>query len=414
MSSIVPRIPSKYNVLLLFCAQGAKFLALAISLILLPTFDTSTWGQYIFIQSLSIWLSLIIEYGFNIANVGRIARVSKDELSFECRLALAESFAGRSIIFLVLLIAIVAFTPVIELKMQISLNTLLFVLMAAAGIGTMPTWFFQFTDRIYVIALAEVASAILSIACLFLLAHQTINILNWSAATAMIAIVISLIVNFIAIKEVTWHTVPLRHSFCILKKSFTYFVYNSSVGIYNAGTTVLVGSLYGISLSGAYGVADRITRLINSIISPIIKVYFPKFTLLYISNKRLYYMQLSNVLLISIICFYFISLLLFLFFPLLVRNFNIATTELIEMGQVLSVAIFFVNMSTIISFFWILPTKRSIHFNYITLSAAFINTCGILILKYFDIDNIAYSVLTSEIFVLLALILLLHKGRKEK
>lgn len=408
----------KVNILTLSLAQGVKLAFLLFSIFISTRISNTAWGEYTIAQSFFLWIGLIIEYGFNLYGVNKLSITSyrKEDIPTYNRMS-SEIYSGRIIIgFLVAVIVISIYLSGV-IQNIISPIFLIVSYIGAFAYNLLPTWHFQFRGKIFIVALIDIVVYTISALSFLLVLFLHASILLSSIIQSIMCIVAGFFGWLLISGEIGRPSFSIFVGFIGIKNSFSLFIYNSSIGIYTAGSNILIGLLFGVGESGIFSSAERIIRIINSVLSPFIKTYFPKMSYLFANDKLKYNSYFTRIIVISIVSLSVLALTSYFlsdFVSGLIYNYN--SKKIAKVIRILSFTIVLVNLSSILSFFWILPAGLSRNFNVITIISAALNTILMFLAANYKVFGYAWSIVVTELFVFLSLTVILYlssKGEKK-
>lgn len=408
------KIGPKQNILVLMLSQTSKLFVLIFSLFISTIISRESWGVYAISQSLVIWIGLLLEYGFNISGVFCMSRCNESSkitaLDF-----ISKSTSGRFICFFIIISTLLLTFYFFPTSYIVPFEIVLISLLHSFSYALIPVWYFQSTDRIYLVAFVDIIISASSLFSLYLIAYKDISLSISLMFQSISCLSLCILTFIIAIKEIGKPSLSLTLGLSALKEDFSYFLNNSSISLFTSGATILIGGLFGVSQAGYYASAERIIKILNSISAPFIKVNFPKYSSLYSLNRRLHKRKLDKLLIYILGVFILVNSALFLSanwiaYVMYKDNWqNIA-----NILKILSFTLIFVNLSSIISFFWIIPSQKMKEFNMITISAGFLNLILLFFFWRFYPSKYPWSIVIVEFILCLWLIYLrYHPINKE-
>lgn len=308
-------------------ASGIGLYAIQISNIIIPVITlpwltlklgVSQFGEFSLILVIVSYLSLAIDYGFNLSGVRDIAHTDKQERS--------------NIFFNILLIRILIFLLVSLLFLTIATSELsdiaseykyLIILFSINSVINI-TWFFQGIDLLFIASTTILITRAISIPLLFIFVQTSQDI----DTAILIQFIPSIVSSVILLYLVNYKNLLLRPSvtFKSLQGTFSsglgFFLTTSLSSAYVYSYILILGLTLGSVYVGAFTVADKVIKAFQALISPLSMLYYKKIAsniaFKEISTKeninRLLINNLTIGLIISLTIFIFSKSIITLFF----------------------------------------------------------------------------------------------------
>ena len=266
------KIIAKNYVALLFI-QGANFiLPLIIFPYLVRTLDSEKYGLVMVAQSVALFLTIIVDFGFNISATREVANLKndKEKLSQFYWNVLSIKFVLIIITFLLLLVLIFCVDKFSEDPL-----VYLFSFGLVLGQAIFPTWFFQGIEKMQVITIVNVAAKLFFTISLFFVVlspadYEYVPIFNG------LGFVISGLFGFIfSLQYVNFVFPKLSQVKGIIENSFSLFFSNFAVSLYTSSNTLILGFFAGDSIAGVYASMEKLILAIKSMYSPLYQAIFP-------------------------------------------------------------------------------------------------------------------------------------------
>lgn len=261
------------NAAVLYAAQIAGYIAPLITLPLLArALGTEEYGRVAFVQSFALWMSLIIEYGFNLSATRDVAKRRGDK---EALAHLAASVLGaKGVLALVtLILASTALGLIPALREQPVYLVGAWLLSVANGMT--PFWYFQGTERLTRAVAINVACRFLGVMGLFVGVRSPSDgwkVLFIYAATAFLAHGINYGMLY---REVEFRIPGAGDIVQGLRGGLGMFVMQLPESILSVANTFVLGLLAGPVVVAHYSGADRLIRPVLSLLWPLTAALFP-------------------------------------------------------------------------------------------------------------------------------------------
>lgn len=404
------RIIAKNYVALLFI-QGANFiLPLIIFPYLVRTLGSEKYGLVMVAQSVALFLTIIVDFGFNISATREVANLKndKEKLSqfywnvFSVKLALI------IITFLLLLGLIICVD-----KFSADPLVYLFSFGLVLGQAIFPTWFFQGIEKMQVITIVNVAAKLFFTISLFFVVlspadYEYVPIFNG------LGFLISGLFGFVFSLQYVKFVFPKRSQVKeIIENSSSLFFSNFAVSLYTSSNTLILGFFAGDSIAGVYASMEKLILAIKSMYAPLYQAIFPNLSTKpydeirsYIDKMRIPIGFLGLV--ISIIIFFGAKQILMLAFDdALIVGYS-SVFQILGFISILSS----LNMLYVTLYF---PSIKKYKIRMkILISGGFLNLIiALSLVKFYTIYGVAISAVTTELFILLLAVYFYYKKIKK-
>lgn len=375
-------------------------------------FGLETWGTLAFIGGFTLYLNLLIEYGFGLFGTREVARHQGDPA------AVGEVFAsvlGAKLLLsgVALLVAMVVWRLVPAYRAH---SLLYWLMVASTVVAAMNlTWFFQGIERIKVVSYLDAALRLVAMGAMFALVRGPED--AWKlAATFLVVPVVCVGYSFVWVyRRYPARKPSLASSLGALKAGWALFQYRCTTSFYTMGSPFLLGLLSTPQVVGTYAVADKIYRALLGLLWPVHSLLFPRMSSLVQASHA----QAARFACRCLVAFGLLGLALGLFLyaaaPHLIRLLMgeaylgaVPTLRLLAMLPVL------IAVSTVLGSQWMLSMGMERASNAITLSASALNVTLVLYLvPHFAEVGLAWAMVGTEVFVTLLTYACLRRGRQD-
>jgi PST family polysaccharide transporter len=404
------KIIAKNYVALLFI-QGANFiLPLIIFPYLVRTLGSEKYGLVMVAQSVALFLTIIVDFGFNISATREVANLKndKEKLSqfywnvFSIKLVLI-------IITFLLLLGLIIYVD----KFSVDPLIYLFSFGLVLGQAIFPTWFFQGIEKMQVITIVNVAAKLFFTISLFFVVlspsdYQYVPIFNG------LGFVISGLFGFVfSLQYVKFIFPKLSQVKEIIENSSSLFFSNFAVSLYTSSNTLILGFFAGDSMAGVYASMEKLILAIKSLYSPFYQAIFPNLSTKPYDEIRSYIDKMRIPigflgLIISIIIFFGAKQILMLAFDdALIVGYS-AVFQILGLISMLSS----LNMLYVTLYY---PSIKKYKIRMkILISGGFLNLIiALSLVKFYTIYGVAISAVTTELFILLLAVYFYYKKIKK-
>ncbi len=264
----------KNNYLALLLIQGANFVLPLITLpYLVRTLGLEKYGLVMIAQSIALFLTIIVDFGFNISATRVVAYLKDDKEKL--------SQFYFNVVFIKVILIIFTFLMLLGMtifigRFSVEAPVYLYSFGIVIGNAIFPTWFFQGIEKMRMITIINVSAKLLFTISIFFVIlspndYQYVPILNG------LSFIITGIIGFlISLKYVNIVFPKLKELKDIIKSSFSLFVSNFAVSLYTSTNTLILGLFAGDSIAGAYASMEKLVLATKSAYIPLYQSLFPR------------------------------------------------------------------------------------------------------------------------------------------
>lgn len=242
---------------------------------LLRVIGLELYGVIVFAQTIINYVSLVINFGFNMSGARNVAVYKDDKIrlssivssTYLCKLILW-------VICLVVYLSVISIVPFFEdhywvyaLSFLLTFNELL-----------LPIWFFQGIEKMKYITIVNLSARLLFVVTIFLFVYDREDYLIVPLLNGIGAMLAGCLSLYIVLKKerIKLTVIPIRELIFAYKESFPLFVSGLSTQIYVNVNKLVVGSFLGMSEVSIYDMADKVLNLMKLPISMMTQAVFPK------------------------------------------------------------------------------------------------------------------------------------------
>ena len=400
------------NYLSLFVLQIANYL---LPLLVLPflvrILGTEKFGLVMFAQALILFLTIFVDFGFNLSGTREIsiARDNKDKLS--------EIFSA--IMFIKICLIIVAFTIlfiVVNVFTRFRIDSEIYYLTFGIVIGQalFPVWFFQGIEKMKFITLINITAKLIFTLLVFVFIRQQSDYIFVPVYNSLGFIVSGIIgflfcFRYVKVKIPSFYTIKR-----LLKESSILYVSNFATSLYTASNVFILGIFAGNSIAGIYASMEKLILAIKNIYSPFYQALYPwlskqKDNVKIRTIKKIKPLILLLSVLITIVILLFgNTLLLVIYDNKLITNYAI-------IFKLLSLISIFSALNMLYNTLYFPSIKKyKIRMNILISGGVFNLFISLILVYYFGIYGTAFSVVSTELFLLILGIYFFNKTVKIK
>lgn len=266
--------PLVRNALSLYGAQLAGYVVPLVTIpYLARVLGPSEFGIVVFTQSFTLWMSLLVDYGFNLSATRDVARLRSDPAGLATLVSgVMGAKALLGAISLLVGIGAMAFIPVFSSHPKHILFGTLFML--AQGVS--PLWYHQGRERMSGPVLTDTAGRLLPALSVFALVTAPEQGWRVLAAQALGSVAVNIVLIAWVYRSVSWQRPCWANTVQAFKKGWLLFVAQGSISLYTTASSFILGLFAAPNAVGWYGGADRIARAVFGLLGPASRALYPR------------------------------------------------------------------------------------------------------------------------------------------
>ena len=388
-------------------------LPLSLLSILTDVLKADQYGVYVYTLSCAAWMSIFVEYGFNISATRRIAE--SDEVVNQ-RSTVVQTQAAKlilSVISSIFLVWALYASSVYETNSLWAFAAwILGVLM-----GLMPNYYYQGRSQLKAVAITEVTAGIFIVAFTTLLIRDSSKF--WCLGIILLVARLSAwyylqrkMMNDLGIRYGEF--LSLTNGMISLRDGWRIFLVQAAASIYTSFNVVLLGVTSDSNAVAAYGSSERLVRAGLSFIAQATNAIFPHFNRMKIENPE----KLKNARVFTLIAFVFGS---FIAAGIIHAVAPYASTYLFggkfpqidRTLQWMAYVVPAIAISNVLAFHYLVVDRKENLLNAVVFSAVPLSlTAGYFLSKHYGALGMAAAWVAVEWYVSCALIIILTFGFK--
>ena len=261
------------NYLSLLVLQAANYL---LPLLILPflvrVLGTDKFGLVMFAQSLAVFLTVFVDFGFNLSGTREIslARDDKNKLS--------EIF--NAIMIVKLLLIVVAFgilCIIVNVFTRFSIDKNVYLLSFGIVIGQalFPVWFFQGIEKMKFVTIVNISAKLIFTLLVFILIRSESDYIYVPVYNSLGFIIAGLLGFILCFKYVNL-TLP-RYSLVkrLVYESSSLFVSNFATTLYTSSNVFILGLFTGNTIVGVYSSMEKLILAVKNVYAPLYQAMYP-------------------------------------------------------------------------------------------------------------------------------------------
>ncbi len=240
------------------------------------------WGRLAVAQSFGLYLTTVLEYGFNLSATREIAAAGE---RYQIAAIAGRVIAAQALLYLVCALLAALILPRFAIFHEDSfliLSTLIWVI--PQGISLQ--WLFQGLDRLPLLALATLTARLLGLAGLFAFVRTSQDLALAQLVQAIPALLLIGGAATILLSETGLQLPKPAAIWTTLRSSFLLFVYRAGVNVHAAAMAFLLGCVAAPEVVGYYAAAERVAKAALSFLDPLTLTLFPRLSSLSSGPKR--------------------------------------------------------------------------------------------------------------------------------
>lgn len=249
-----------------------QFLPLAIVPYLTRKLSLELYGVYAYMVLCIGFISVIIDYGFNIYGVKKI--VSARDSIKRMKVIFSGVFSAK-ILILSVSIAFYYLLIILNGSFKNFFPLMFWGWIAILGIALQNFWFFSGLEKNHIFVISVLVSKIIFLILVFCFVNDDKDFFALILFYGVSQVLVFFISHFFIIKKIGGCFFSWRIGVFYLKKSYPFFLSRLAVTLYTTGAGVYLGFFSSANNVALYSVADQIYRGIQSLISPISQVMYP-------------------------------------------------------------------------------------------------------------------------------------------
>lgn len=400
------------NFLSLSVLQGANFLLPLISMpYLIKVLGIDNFGLLSFATAVTVYFNLIVDYGFNLSATRKIS------INRNNKLKLIEIFSSVMIIKIYLLL--ISFLILLFLVFIIDIfkqDKLLYLLSFGSVVGQMlfPIWFFQGIEKMkYITNLDIIAKSIFTLSIFIVVQNKTD--IYWVPILSALSFIVIGIYSLFFIKKEFSITIRFQSLLTLkfyFKEGWHIFLSQLGINLYRYTNVIILGFVSNNTYVGYYSIAEKLLGALQSLQYPIGQALFPFISKKFkkINKKDSIKLLFNNALIVSV--FFILIIFITLYFSeniiqLITSsiNYNILITLYILLPVIL-----IGGMNYYFGILGLINLGLGNKLSKSVLLTGFLNLIlSIILSTYYYNIGAAISLLISESFLLMMLVLFLFK-----
>lgn len=358
-----------------------------------------TWGVVVFIQGIGMYLLIVVDYSFEMSATREIARRQEEPSRLG---ALVAGVMGARVLLAAGCIVAIGAAQLASPRLQ-DLGWLLwlgvFWFIAAAF---RPFWFFLGLERVRAVLAVEVAGKVTAVVAVIWLVNSPADAWLVFALQGAASVVSGTVATVMVYRIVPFMAPTVGDSIRQLREGLGLFVFRMSTSIYNLSNVVILGFVAPAVVVGYYAGAERISRVLTTMMIPAVQSMFPRSSHL-AKNDAEAAARVARIATVTLFTLASIgAVVLFFASPLLIRVLlGPAYSETIPVLRVLLLLLPILGISIPLGMQWMIPLGLEGILTRITVAGGLFHVplATFLGMQYQHV-GIAWALVTTESLIL--------------
>jgi PST family polysaccharide transporter len=262
------------NFLSLSVLRGLNYILPLITLpYLVRVLGTEKYGLIAFAQAFIGYFMILTDYGFNLSATREIS------INREDKQKVSEIFS--SVLTIKFFLCILSFLILVSLSFipKFKKDWLVYIFTFGMVLGNIlfPVWFFQGIEKMRYITILNIVAKSIFTVCIFIFIKKMSDFLYVPLINSLgylVAGVLSLRIVFknFAVKFVIPSFENIKHQ---LKEGWHIFISTIAISLYTISNTFILGLFTNNTIVGYYAAAEKIVKVIQSMLTPIFQTVYP-------------------------------------------------------------------------------------------------------------------------------------------
>ena len=359
------------------------------------------FGKYVLVQTIFIYLDLIVSYGFRITATDLISKSNKN--SEEVSKIFCAVMGAK--VILILLVTLFLFISMLFVPFLNNNSTLIICgLPYLIGNFLFPVWLFQGLQRMKYITYIHIVSKVL-FTCLIFVFVKDANDIEYAIGSYsfgfLIAGIISVIIAFkkFSLKIHFPGFSSIKHQFV---NGYYIFLSQFSVGMYSSVNILILGGLTSELSVGIYAIANKVYTIVTALGTPFSRALFPFMSNKFNSNPDRYKAIAIKVTIPFFALFCIVGGVIF-FGADLIINLLVDSKEHSNQSslvlKILSIGIPFFPFGAFFTYLLVIQNQKKQLFKIVMTIVALNLLIIFPMIKYFDVVGIAITTVIVAILV---------------
>jgi PST family polysaccharide transporter len=387
------------NTISLILVQGGNYIVPLLTFpFLVRIFGVESYGIIAYSVAISQYFTIFAGFGLDLYAPRELALAQDDKE--EINQIFSKVFTFKVSLLLVSFLTLLALTMMVPIFMEYQLILLSgFSIVIAQTLS--PIWFFQGIEEMKWITVINLSSKFSYAIVLFAFFNGDSNIIwvpfvNGLTQFLSASLGLFLIFNKFDVK----YSIP---SFSVLldvaKSSWPFFMSRISVSLYTVSNTFFLGTFGNMHMAGIYAMAEKLFTAMQGVYHPLVNALYP-----YISRNRDLKLFKKIIYSAAVLNMVFVSVVYVLADVIFSILFNDYSVEAVTTFRLLVLVALLIPISILLGYPFLGAFGHTKFTNYSVVFSSLFHIVALISLtvtKHLSIENVIYTLMFTELFVLL-------------
>lgn len=231
------------------------------------------YGQVVFVQSIALICSLVVEYGFNLSASRQVSARVDDKESLSK--IFANVFLAKCMLAAFVIVAVCLWGLLFGIGFDFDLKVVPWGVLYFIGFGFSPFWYYQGLEKMLFPVVMDLSLRGFSTALLYLCVSGEQDMVLAVAILASASFFNTAVTTVVCIRDLFPVRFDIFSSMKEIKRGFHVFIYRSSSNFLLNATPSVVGFSAGAEAVAAFAPAEKVVRAVTGLSSPFLTAIFP-------------------------------------------------------------------------------------------------------------------------------------------
>lgn len=385
------------NFISLVLLQGANYiLPLLILPYLVRVLGAEKFGLVMFAQSLALFLTVFVDFGFNISGTREIslARENKEKTGEIFLAIMFIKLVLLSLAFGILYVIVNVFT-----RFSADAEVYLFSFGVVIGQALFPVWFFQGIEKMKFVTFINILAKVIFTVLVFFLVKSEADYFKVPIYNSL-GFIVSGLIGFCLSFKYFRYKLP---SFSLVKSLFvessSLFVSNFATSLYTASNVFILGLFSGNIIAGVYASMEKLILAVKNVYVPLYQALYPwvarqeNAEKTKIINKIMPPVFLVSTLITLVILIFAENILSIVYNDTVISSYA-------NVFRVLSFISIFSGLNMLYNMLYFPAIKKyKVRMNILIFGGVFNMVLNLILVQFYGIYGIAVIVTTTELFL---------------
>lgn len=234
------------------------------------------YGLYVFSFVVIQYFVLLVNYGFPFSGTKLISIYRNNKIRVS---VIFYNIVFARILFAIIATVIILLIILIFPKFRSEYVLYLYGLGILFGSALNPIWFFQGIEKMKYLTVVNFLSKLTTVLLVFILIKTKDDYIYVNLFFSIGYILAGIVSLVMAIKvfKIGFIRPKLKHTLYLIKNGLQVFLSTLGMNLYRDLNTIILGIMFDYSVVGFYAAAEKVVKVIQSLLSPVSQALFPYF-----------------------------------------------------------------------------------------------------------------------------------------